>query len=119
MQEYLFAAAAAVALTEGIDIAHSAARLEMYEKIKYMDTDKRTEIPSDVYSSICFYLLHDKLIKLTKNLPITYLFDRKIKKTLENKTYNKEPILELLGRIKNIKWEDIKDKPMIIRKDES
>ncbi len=44
MQEYLLAAAAAGALIEGIDIAHSAARLEMYGKIKYMDTDKK---PSD------------------------------------------------------------------------
>ncbi|MBU3957967.1 MAG: hypothetical protein KKB25_02745 [Nanoarchaeota archaeon] len=119
MQEYLLAAAAAGALIEGIDLAHSAARLEMYNAIKNMDTDKRTEIPSDVYSSICFYLLPDGLIKLTKKLPVTCLFDRKIKKTLENKTYNEEPILELLERIENIKWEDIKDKPFIIRKSES
>jgi len=103
MQEYLFVATVVIVLIEAIDIGHSTARLEMYEEIKNMDTDKRTEVSLGIYSSICFYLLPDGFNKITKNLPITYLFDRHIKEHLKNKTYNKEPILERLERIKNTK----------------
>ena len=74
-----------------------------------MDADKRTEVPSDVYYSICFYLLPNGLIKITKYLPITYLFDSHIRNCLKNKTYNKKSVLERLEWIKNTKWEDIKD----------
>ncbi len=100
MQEYLFVATIVILLIEAIDIAHSAARFEMYTEIKQMDTDKRTEVSLGVDSSICFYLLPDGFIRMTKNLPITYLFDRNIKEHLKNKTYNKEPVLERLERIK-------------------
>lgn len=112
MQDYLFYGLYGGILVEAIDIAHSAARLEMHNAIKYMDTDKRTEIPSNVYDSICFYLLPDGLIRLTKNLPITYLFDRKIKNMLKNKTYGGKPVLDVLEKIKNTEWEDIKDLPI-------
>lgn len=92
----------------------------MHNEIKYLERDKRTEVPTGIYSSICFYLVpDDSLIKFTRRLPITYLFDRKIKKTLKDKTYDGKPILERLEQIKNINWEDIKDKKPVIRKNES
>jgi hypothetical protein len=113
MQDYLFYGLYGGVLIEAIDLAVSAARLEMYNAIKYLSVDKRAEIPSNVYDSICFYLLpNDKLIKLTKNLPITYLFDRKIKIMLKNKTYGGKPVLDVLEEIKNTKWEDIKNLPI-------
>lgn len=112
MQDYLFYGLLGGVLVETADLAHSAARLEMYNAIKYLGVDKRTEIPSSVYDSICFYLIPDGLIKLTKNLPITYLFDRKIKGMLKNKTYGGKPVLDVLEEIKNTKWEDIKNLPV-------
>lgn len=106
MYEYLIILI--IYIIEACDIGHVVARYEMYDHIKHMTMDKKTEISFSLYSSICFYLLpDDKFIKITRYLPITYLFDRQIKKSLKNKTYNKEPILLRL-EIKNIKPEDIK-----------
>ena len=98
-------------LIEGLDMASLVARLEMYKEIKYLSADQRREVPLGLYSSICFYLIPDDgLIKFTKRFPLTYLFDRKIKNMLKDKTYEGESILKRLDAIKNIKWNDIKDK---------
>jgi len=111
MQEYFFDIVVILVLIEILDFTSALCRVEMYEKLIYLVNDKRNEIPIDLYSSVCFYLIpDDKLIKLTKKFPLTYLFDRKIKSLLKNKTYDEEYILERLDRIKNIRWEDIKDK---------
>lgn len=117
MQEY-FWGIIIIGIFEGLDIASVAARVEMYNELRYLTNDKRNEIPTGLYSSICFYLIPgEKLIKMTKKFPLTYLFDRKIKSVLKNKTYDGEYVLERLDRIKNLKWEDIKDKKIIINID--
>lgn len=102
---------------ELFDLASVAARVETYKELRYLINDDIREIPVGLYSSICFYLIpEEKLIKLTKKLPLTYLFDRKIRSMLKNKTYNGENILERLDRIKNVKWEDIKDAKIVVSK---
>jgi len=102
-------------LIEGLDIASAMARFEMYNELKYLSNDKRSEVSLGLYSSICFYLIPDDgFIKFTKRFPLTYLFDRKIKNMLKNMTYEKSDILKRLETIKNIKWEDIKDKELHI-----
>lgn len=117
MQEYFWMIIGIGILIEGWDVAMVVARVEMYEELRYLVNDSINEIPTGLYSSICFYLIPDKkLIKLTKKLPLTYLFDRKIKSMLKNKTYDGECVLERLDRIKNLKWEDIKDKKVIINR---
>lgn len=104
MQDYVFYGLLGGALVEGIDIAHSAARLEMYNAIKYLGVDKRTEISDNIYGKVCYYLIPaEKMIKLTKNLPITYMLDRKIKNMLRNKTYHGKPVLDILEKVKNQK----------------
>jgi len=115
MQEYFWMIIGICFLIEGLDMANVAARIEMYNQLSYLINDKRDSISDDLYSTICFYLIpNEGIIKITKKFPLTYLFDRKIRRMLKNKTYNKEDILERLDRIKNIRWEDIKDKKITI-----
>lgn len=117
MLEYFWMLIGIGILIEGVDMANVAARVEMYRELRYLVNDNRNEISDSVYSRICFYLIPDeKLIKLTKKFPLTYLFDRKIKSMLKNKTYDGECVLERLDRIKNLRWEDIKDKKIIINR---
>lgn len=113
MIEYLLVVAL---LIEGLDIAGIAARFEMYKRLKRIRRDKRYNISAGVYSRVCFYMIPgDEFIKLTKMLPLTYLFDRKMKNILKGMTYNGEDILELLERLGNLKWDDIKDKKLPIK----
>ncbi len=115
MQEYFWIIIGIGFLIEGLDLASVAARIEMYNELRYHINDKKDGISDGLYSTICFYLIpNEGIIKITKKFPLTYLFDRKIRRMLKNKTYNKEDILERLDRIKNIRWEDIKDKKITI-----
>lgn len=110
METYQFFIILIVLFIECIDIGIFFAKLELYQKIRYMDSDKRTEISEDLYSTICFYLLpYEKIDKLSSKLPLNYLFNKEIKRNLKNKTYKKENILELLERINSLKWEDMKN----------
>jgi len=110
METYLFIALYIIGLIECLDIGYFFAKWDMYKKIKYMNLDNRTQITEDLYTNICFYLLpYERLDKLSNKLPLNYLLNRKIKCHLKNKTYSNENILELLERIKTLKWEDIKN----------
>lgn len=99
-----------------LDIVSACARVEMYRELKYFVDDDRKEITDGLYSKISFYLNpEEKLIKLTQKFPLTYLFDRKIRGMLKNKTYDGENILERIDRLKNLKWEDIKDRKIVVK----
>jgi hypothetical protein len=99
----------------GLDVVSIVAMFDMYKELKYLSNDMRTDVPLGLYSSVCFYLIpNDGFVKLTKRFPLTCLFDRKIKNMLKDKTYNGRDILEILETIKNVKWEDIKDKAIFI-----
>ena len=106
MQIYLLAT---IFLIITLDLASAAARFEMYSGLRYLKNDGVYEISAGTWSSICFYLIPSyKFIKLTKILPLTYLFDRKIRSMLKGKTYEGRDVLERIEYVKNLKWEDIR-----------
>lgn len=97
-------------------MGHTFARHELYNNLKRMDIDRRTNLSLDTYSSVCFYLLPDDfLTKITRYFPITYITDKKLRNLLKNKTFNGEPVLDILERIKNMNIEDIKDMKINIK----
>lgn len=116
MQEYFWPIISIGIFIEVLDIASVCARVEMYRGLKYLVSDDRKDITDGLYSKISFYLIpEEKLIKLTQKFPLTYLFDRKINSMLKNKTYDGEYVLERIDRVKNLKFEDIKDKKIVIK----
>lgn len=86
-----------------MDLASAWARSEMYTKIRILTDVGKMDIPLEIYSSICFYLIPtDNIVKITKNLPITYLIDLKLKHMLKDTVYDDENVIERLDRIQNL-----------------
>ena len=112
MQEYLFAA---IFLIGALDVTSVAVRYEMYEMLRQLTNNRTKEISDGVWSSICTYLIpYDKFTKLSKIFPLTYLFERKIRGMLKDKTYGGVDVIKRIEYVKNLKWEDIRHKEIHI-----